>query len=283
MKFAVIGGDRRAVLLAGMLLEEGQRVQSFGLEQTELPEGIESAEHLQGALYGADAVVLPLPAERGGLLNAPFARQPCTMAELMEALWPGQTVFGGLFPSDFQRAAAGRYLPLVDWMRRPGFVCGNAALTAEGAVGLLLSESERSLFGSRVLVSGFGRIGRLLAAKLAALGAHVTVAARREESRAACEALGYEALPFEGLHGAFDFVVNTVPARVLGEGFLCCLPETALLLELASAPGGFDRNLAENLGLRCLSAPGLPGRSAPHSAAKLMLREIHAAMKEERE
>ncbi|MBR5343207.1 MAG: dipicolinate synthase [Oscillospiraceae bacterium] len=283
MKIALIGGDRRAVLLAGMLLEDGHRLRSFAMERAELPEGVERAEHLQGALYGADAAVLPLPVERGGWLNAPYARLPCALLELQEALWPGQTVFGGLFPADFQRAAAGRYLPLVDFLRRPGFVWGNAALTAEGAAGLLLTESEGSLAGSRALVSGFGRVARLTARKLAALGARVTVAARRAESRAEAEAEGFEVTDFEGLHGAFDYVVNTVPERVLGEGFLCALPETALLLELASPPGGFDRNLAENLGLRCLAAPGLPGRSAPRAAAALMLREIRAAMKEERE
>ena len=168
-------------------------------------------------------------------------------------------------------------------MRCPGFVLGNAALTAEGAVGVLLEESERSLCGSRALVSGFGRIGRLLALKLKALGAQVTAAARRAESRAEAEALGCEALPFSALPGGFDFVVNTAPARVLDESFLCLLPEDALLLELASAPGGYDRTLAEQLGLRCLSAPGLPGRSAPRSAAELMRRELRRAMKEERE
>ena len=140
-----------------------------------------------------------------------------------------------------------------------------------------------SVSGLDELNAAFGRIGRLLAVKLKALGAAVTVAARREESRAEAEALGYTALPFDTLSGGFDYVVNTVPERVLGEAFLCCLPETALLLELASAPGGYDRNLAENLGLRCLAAPGLPGRSAPQSAAELLRREFRRAMKEERE
>ena len=283
MKFALIGGDRRAVWLGRLLLAEGHKLRSFALEKAELPEEIPRLRSPQEAVSGADAVILPLPAERSGLLNAPYAGSPCPLHELFDALWPGQTVFGGLFPEDFQRRAAGRYLPLVDWMRRPAFLLGNAALTAEGAVGLLLQESERSLLGSSVLISGFGHIGRLLAPRLAALGATVTVAARREESRAWAGALGFRALPFDGLQSGFDFVVNTVPARVLGEGFLCCLPETALLLELASAPGGFDRNLAENIGLRCLAAPGLPARSAPRSAAALRLREIHLAMKEERE
>lgn len=283
MKIVVIGGDRRAALLAGLLQRDGDRVRSFALERAELPEEIPRAEHLQAALYGADAVILPTPVEKGGLLNAPFSILPVRTEELFEALWPGQLVFGGMLPERLRQRALSQGLQPVDWMRRPAFVLGNAALTAEGAVGLLLQESERSLFGSRALVSGFGRIGRLLAGKLSALGASVAAAARREESRAEAEALGFDALPFDALPGGFDFVVNTVPERVLGEDFLCCLPETALLLELASAPGGYDRNLAENLGLRCLAAPGLPGRSAPLSAAELMRREFHRAIKEERE
>ena len=34
---------------------------------------------------------------------------------------------------------------------------------------------------------------------------------------------------------------------------------------------------------RCLAAPGLPGRSAPQTAAELLRREFRRAMKEERE
>ena len=312
MKLAILGGDRRAALLAGLLLRDGQRLQSFALERAELPEEIPRAVHLQAAVYGADAVILPLPVEKGGLLNAPYARLPCRTEELMDALWPGQIVFGGLFTEDWRLWALKSGVQLVDWMRCPSFVTGNAALTAEGAVGLLLQESERSLAGSRVLLGGYGRIGRVLAQRLRGMGASVTVAARREESRAEAAALGFAADDFsfapganglsaaddfscapgangssaaDGLcaAGAYDFVVNTVPARVFGEELLCCLPETALLLELASPPGGFDRNLAENLGLRVMAAPGLPWRSAPRTAAELMLREIERTMKEERE
>jgi dipicolinate synthase subunit A len=281
LKFAVIGGDRRNALLAELLHRDGHRVHSFALERAGLPEEMVRAEHLQGALYGVDAVILPLPVERAEFLNAPYARLPVSMGELTEAIWPGQLVFGGLFPESFRLWAGQHGVTLIDWMRRPGFVMGNAALTAEGAVGLLLQESERSIGGSRALLSGYGRIARLLAPRLQALGAAVTIAARREESRAEAEALGCRSAGFDELPGGFDFVVNTVPERVLGESFLCCLPERALLLELASPPGGFDRNLAENLGLRVIAAPGLPGRSAPASAAELMRRELRRAIKED--
>ena len=105
MKIAMIGGDRRAAILSGLLLREGERLQSYALERAGLPEEIPRAEHLPAALYGADAVILPLPVERGGLLNAPYARLPCAMEELFDALWPGQLVFGGMFSGGGFRTA----------------------------------------------------------------------------------------------------------------------------------------------------------------------------------
>ena len=59
------------------------------------------------------------------------------------------------------------------------------------------------------------------------------------------------------------------------------LREEALLAELASPPGGFDALLAKNIGLRVLEAPGLPGKSAPHAAAMLLLKTVEQIMEEE--
>ena len=76
LKFAVIGGDKRSVLLCSLLWQDRHRVHSFALEKAELPAEIPKAGCLQGCLYGADCVVLPTPAEKNGLINAPYAAQP---------------------------------------------------------------------------------------------------------------------------------------------------------------------------------------------------------------
>ncbi|MBQ6464982.1 MAG: dipicolinate synthase, partial [Oscillospiraceae bacterium] len=174
MKFAVIGGDRRSVLLCRSLAGDGHRVHSFALEHAELPPEIPKAGCLQGCLYGADVAVLPTPAEKSGLLNAPYAAAPCRMDALIETLWPGQLLCGGLLGEERVLAAVKGGLTVRDFMKTPGFVTANAALTAEGAVALLLQESERALLGSRALVCGWGRIGRVLGARLRAMGAQVT-------------------------------------------------------------------------------------------------------------
>lgn len=286
MRFAIVGGDRRSALLAELLLGDGHRVRSFALEQAALPAEIPRAACLQECVYGADCVVLPVPAEKSGLLNTPLSAEALPMEDVMAALWPGQLLIGGRLGEQRVAAAVRARIGAEDLLRRPSFVVGNAALTAEGAVGLLLRESERALWGSRVLLCGFGRIGKLLALRLQAMGAELTVAARGAPDRALAEAFGCEALAFDALEGRigdFDFIVNTVPARVLTEPLLCLIRQDALLLELASPPGGFDRLLAENIGLHALAAPGLPGKSAPLSAAKLMRQAIYACIQEQEE
>ncbi len=286
MRFAVVGGDRRSALLCRLLCRDGHKVLSFALEQAALPEEIPRADCLQGCIYGADCVVLPTPAEKGGLLNAPLSAETLPMAEVMNALWKGQLVIGGKFSEASCRTAIRGKLLLEDLMGRADFVTGNAALTAEGALELLLANSERSLWGGRALVTGFGRIGKLLALRLKGLGAEVTVAARHPGDRALARAAGCRALEYaalEGEIGDFDFLVNTVPARVITEAILCCVSPEAVLLELASPPGGFDRSLAENIGLKALAAPGLPGKSAPYSAALLMRDTIYAILRQQEE
>ena len=284
MKFAVIGGDKRSALLCLLLAEDGHRVHSFALEKAELPAEIPKAHCLQGCVYGADCVILPVPAENGRMVNTPLSEEKLSCEELVSALWPGQVLCGGRFSDDVCLMAGAEGLRLEDLMSRQDFTVGNAAVTAEAAAALLMHSTERALLGSRVLICGWGRIAKLLALRLAALGASVCIAARRAGSRAMAEYLGFDSCEIRALPsriGDFDFVVNTVPARIIGEESLCCAAEDTLLLELASAPGGFDRTLAENIGLRVISAPGLPGRYAPYTAAALIKNAVYAIMSEE--
>lgn len=283
MKFAVIGGDKRSVLLCSMLWRDRHRVHSFALEKAELPAEIPKAGCLQSCVYGADCVILPTPAEKNGLINSPYASQPLRTEELLVSLWPGQLLIGGKLGRDLSMGALSQGLQVADIMQRRGFTVGNAALTAEGAVEKLMASSPRSLWGSRSLVTGWGRIAKILSLRLYALGSRVTVAARKEGDRAMARALGLEALDFPELPEAmdgFDFIVNTVPEQVLAEQELSRIRRDALLLELASAPGGFDQHRAEELGLKALAAPGLPGLCAPYTAAELMRDTIYSIIRE---
>ena len=162
----------------------------------------------------------------------------------------------------------------------------NAVPTAEGAVQLALEELSSTLHGAHVLILGFGRVGRLTAHRMAALGARVTVAAREYGELAWAAAYGCGAVGLEDLNwelGAFSLIVNTIPAPVLDEKRLAWVNPDAYLLDLASAPGGIDRAAARSRGLRVTQAPGLPGRTAPVTAAAAIRDAVYHILREEEE
>lgn len=171
--------------------------------------------------------------------------------------------------------------PSARYARREEYQIANARLTAEGAVALL--RPETGLSGAHVLLLGYGRIARLLARELQKAGALVTAAARSGEQRAWAEAEGIEALPLDALSGAldrFDVIIGTIPAPVLTEPLLALVRKDALLLELASAPGGIDAAAAHERGLRYIRAPGLPAKYAPERAAVILRDAVYAAAAE---
>lgn len=171
--------------------------------------------------------------------------------------------------------------PSARYARREEYQIAIARLTAEGAIALL--RPETGLSGAHILLLGYGRIARLLARELQKAGALVTAAARSGEQRAWAEAEGIEALPLDALSGVldrFDVIIGTIPAPVLTEPLLALVRKDALLLELASAPGGIDAAAAHERGLRYIRAPGLPAKYAPERAAVILRDAVYAAAAE---
>ena len=171
--------------------------------------------------------------------------------------------------------------PSARYARREEYQIAIARLTAEGAIALL--RPETGLSGAHILLLGYGRIARLLARELQKAGALVTAAARSGEQRAWAEAEGIEALPLDALSGVldrFDVIIGTIPAPVLTEPLLALVRKDALLLELASAPGGIDAAAAHERGLRYIRAPGLPAKYAPERAAVILRNAVYAAAAE---
>ena len=174
--------------------------------------------------------------------------------------------------------------PSARYARREEYQIAIARLTAEGAIALL--RPETGLSGAHILLLGYGRIARLLARELQKAGALVTAAARSGEQRAWAEAEGIEALPLDALSGAldrFDVIIGTIPAPVLPRTLLQRLPAGALIIDLASLPGGTDFAAAEELGLHAEHALALPGRCAPQTAGALIAQTVLAILEEREE
>ncbi len=257
-RFAVIGGDARQAAASRALARAGFRV--GGAE----------------ALAAADYILLPLPLDdrRAAALG---------LAGLLRAAKPGALALAGRPSAGAARLAREAGVELIDYFAREELTVLNAIPTAEGCIGILLERRTRTLWGAAVLVTGYGPVGQALAPRLTALGARVTVAARRAAQRALARSAGAAAAPLaalEGLAAGFDTVVNTAPAPVLTRAVLAKLPPSSLIVDLASAPGGTDFDAAAALGHTALHALSLPARCAPESAGEYVADAVRGILEE---
>ena len=181
MNIWVIGGDRRQGELVRLLEEDGHTVKTFALEETE---GLTCEKTLE-ELHRADCVILPLPAlAADGMVNAPLASGKCSIESVLDAMAAGQVLCAGKTDDLLHRLTEERGLRLFDYFKREELAVANAVPTAEGAIQIAMEEMDVTLHCARALVIGYGRIGRVTPQRLAALGTHVSIAARSHEQLA---------------------------------------------------------------------------------------------------
>lgn len=279
----VIGGDLRQAKLAELLQNDGHTVHTYALERA--PEAAWEGEPGLAGVELADCVVLPLPVTGDGvMLNAPLSGADHPLAGILDALRPSQIVCAGRVEARIQAMAQERGLVLVDYFAREELAVANAVPTVEGAIQIALEELPITVHSARALVIGYGRLGKLLAHRLSALGAKVSVAARKWEDLAWAEAYGYGVEQTDRLEGwlcPYDLIVNTVPHQVLGEERLGELKQGCLVIDLASKPGGVDLQAARQLGVKVIWALSLPGKVAPVTAGKAILNTIYNILREQ--
>lgn len=155
----------------------------------------------------------------------------------------------------------------LDLLQNEGYLAKNAAITAECALRVAAREMKTVFSGMRVLVIGWGRIGKCLSSLLKNIGCSVTIGARKVSDRAMAEALGFSVIDTERLSAPdpFGLIFNTAPAPVLDEKQLSKCPGT-LKIDLASRPGLAGRDV--------ICARGLPGKYAPESSGKLIAETL---------
>ncbi len=280
LNFWVVGGDPRQATLARALSEDGHTVHTYALER-----GVESslwADSLSGAGL-ADCVILPLPAADGEFLNAPLSDRQVSLEQVLNVLRPGQLLCAGRVTPTLREAAESRRLRLVDYFAREELAVTNAIPTSEGAIQIAMEELPITLHGSKILVIGAGRLGKVLIQQLRGLGANVSLAARKFSDLAWAQVWGCGVERSDQLDKwlcGYDLVVNTVPAPVLGREELSDLKPGCLIIDLASKPGGVDFAAASELGVKVIWALSLPGKTAPVTAGLAIKTTIYNILTE---
>jgi dipicolinate synthase subunit A len=289
-RMAILGGDTRQVSLAKRLSESGCRVGVFGLPPERLSPAVEYFGDWRASLRDADAVILPLPVSPDGVrVSLPLApTAECVRLEELFSLLPqGVLLAGGRFSPAVKALAEEKGIWLYDYFKSEELQQKNALPTAEGAVSILMRESPRTVSRLSVGVTGFGRVARALVNLLLAMGARVTVAARKQADIESAAALGCDTVHLVNgrslslLCQKTEVIFNTVPHWIFSADILADMSKDSLIIDLASAPGGVDAAAATSHGIRVIWALSLPGKYAPVTAGEIIADTLLSYMKKE--
>ena len=286
MKFAIIGGDLRIIKLAKMLAREKNEIFIYGLEKAEELKNnpnIKHCESIKKAIQEVEIVIGPIPfSSNGKTINMPFSDKEVTIREMMHVINAKVLIAGGITPEVYEMAND-EYIEIIDIMKREELAVLNTIATAEGTIQIAIENTNKIVHGSEVLILGFGRIGKVLARKLAGLSAKVTCAARKDEDLAWIQAYGHKATNINTIGEnlkQYDIIINTVPRIILNEERLKYVKNDCLLIDLASNPGGIDKKAIKDNQLKFVWALSLPGKVAPTTSAEFIKDTIYNIIKE---
>ena len=125
---------------------------------------------------------------------------------------------------------------------------------------------------------GFGRIGKVLSNMLKGIGAKVACEARKTSDLAWIKAYGYEPIPIANLKenlNRFDIIINTIPYIILDKDNLENVKRDALVIDVASNPGGVDREAIKEQKIKFIWALSLPGKVAPVTSAEFIKETLY--------
>ncbi|PXV95497.1 dipicolinate synthase subunit A [Lachnotalea glycerini] len=274
---AVIGGDKRQFYMCKLLSEDNIMVDSFGVDMKEAVLDVTIAESIEQIMELCDVIIGPIPFSRDGIHFFSNVNPNIALNEFNRFIRSNHIIIGGNMNDkiiDRVKEQNGRYF---DFMKEDSIAVKNAIATAEGTIAEAIKLSDINLYESKCLILGYGRCAKALAARLKSLGANVTIAARNREQRLLARNESLEAINLKDIHiklPEFDFIFNSIPAMILTAQWLQLCKQEAVIVDIASKPGGTDFEECKRLGLKATLSLGLPGKYSPRTSAEILIQSI---------
>jgi len=237
-------------------------------------ENIHICENFREAINNSNKIIGGMPLTIDGVIvESPYSDEKIKLEELNFILEDKIFIAGGI-PAEFYE---NKTIKNIDLLKIEELTILNAIPTVEGTIKIAIEETENTIHESNILITGYGRIGKILCDKLSSLGANIYCAAREEENRAWIREKGYIPVKYNEIENYaenIDIIINTVPSIIIEEKILKRLKKECVIIDIASLPGGVDKNIAKLYKIKVVRGLGLPGKIAPKTSAKYIKEVI---------
>ena len=178
IKISTLGGDLRQIAVIRKLSLSYDNINVWGVRPN-LSSEIERARlcaDIDEATDGARVVILPLPSSLDGVtLNCPLYEDGAApkLTSVARKIPDDCIVIGGRISESFLKVANERGIKVFNYFESEDFQIKNAYTTAEAALSIAMNTLDRNIRGSKIAVTGYGRIAKHLTSLLLASGAEV--------------------------------------------------------------------------------------------------------------
>ncbi|MTH52794.1 dipicolinic acid synthetase subunit A [Bacillus mangrovi] len=287
LNIAVIGGDARQLEVIRKLAELDAKIWMAGFDQLDHGfAGAAKAKMNEIDFTAIHAIILPVPGSAmNGTIDTVFSNEEISLDRKWLDRTPEDTViYSGIsnaYLDGILKEAKRKHVQLLE---RDDVAIYNSIPTVEGTIMMVIQNTDFTIHGSSVSVLGLGRVGMSVARAFAGLGAKVKVGARKSSDLARIEEMGltpFRLLDLANTAADTDICINTIPHLVLTAEVLAEFPSHAIVIDLASKPGGTDFKFAEKRGIKAMLAPGLPGIVAPKTAGQILANVLTQLLSEQ--
>lgn len=246
-------------------------IETYGTERR-----VAVAAELARGLFQKNLIFFPVPTTKDKIHPT---GSDVPLSETLVGLTSESVVVGYSLPSDYKSAVEERGAKLLDLALDEKFLTDNADITADGALGYILTSAVKSPRDTAFGIVGYGRIGSRMARMLLFLGARVRVYTSKETTRLelckcgveCCEVKEGEEYSFDGI----DILINTAPKDMTASFKDGARPHGMRVIELASGDNFKNMSWVEKL-------PALPERMLFESGGRAYFEAVKRFMGGER-
>lgn len=281
--YLIVGGDMRQCYLANLTAKRN-KVYVFGYEEKyfecfeKCNKNLIIVNDIHQIKEAVDFLVLPIPClSDEKKIFAPLFSDDIFIDDILSNVKILDSVFGAMIDNELAQKLKNLGVSVYDYLLREELAVLNAVPTAEGAISIMMNELATTIFGTKCLLMGYGRISKVLVKYLTSLGVRVSVCARKYSDLAWAKIYGCEAVHMSNIKNninTYNVIINTAPAVIFDKTLLGELSENCLVIDLASKPGGVDFETAKQLGIKTIWALSLPGKVAPISSGEIIFDTI---------
>lgn len=284
MNVLVLGGDLRYLEIIDNLKSK-YNVSVVGYKNTYIDDVKNiDIDNINISLY--DVIVLPINGVMDkNMINCRFNNVPIKLPQdLFVDSKENVLIFSGISTPYLDKMLEVSNRDCVYMMKDKEVIRKNAVPTAEGVLADVINNTEHTLSDSKILVFGYGNIGKVIVKYLNLLGANTCVSIIDSDDKKILDAIGIKCFYSNSISdlvehiGCADVIINTVPSTIIDDNLIKYINKDCYVLDVASHPHGINREVLDEFFIKNKLYLGIPGKVAPKTSGKILCKKINEVM-----